>query len=130
MNLTRVLNPIAVIETICSTFRVAGRIVGDHHLDDEVPVLADIGLFHMSHEWRLKPHSPETSFFHLSEGASLDGDSLLRTDPFEFTAADVRDTPDACALRVVRWIYGSFGFSDEAIPAEFDQKSRRFRLPS
>ncbi len=130
MDRAQVLNSWALIETICSTFRIAGRILAEADAPDDAPVLADFALLGLNRTWRLKPYSPNTVGFSMSEGATFDGESLLRSDPFEFTASAVRDGPDSCALRVVRWLYGNFGFDEEMIPVQFDRTTGRFHVPS
>ena len=39
------------------------------------------------------------------------------------------EQPDRCALRLVRLIYGSLGFEDDAIPREFDQTQGVLSFP-
>jgi hypothetical protein len=55
---------------------------------------------------------------------------VLEIDPdrLVFAANDLKQNPDRCGLRVVRLIYGRFGFESGAIPPEFDQQQGRLLM--
>ena len=80
-------------------------------------------------DWRLRPGSAREPVLPWAGPKTLEED-VLEIDPerLVFDADKLRENPDQCGLRLVRLIYGAFGFESDAIPPEFDQQHGVLRL--
>jgi hypothetical protein len=121
--------PYALVEYPVSVFRLMAAILGRHaeaHADMQVVTgLVISGI----RGWSLSPGSPREPARHWG-GPKAFEDDVLEIDPAQlvFAANDLKENPDRCGLRVVRLIYGRFGFESGAIPPEFNQQQGRLHL--
>jgi hypothetical protein len=123
------LAPYALVEYPVSVFRLMAAILERHaqaHADMQVVAgLVISGI----RGWSLSPGSPQEPARHWGGPKAFEND-VLEIDPerLVFAANDLKENPDRCGLRVVRLIYGRFGFESGAIPPEFDQAQGRLLL--
>ena len=50
-------------------------------------------------------------------------------EPLQFDAAEMRDAPDPCAMRLVSRVYQAFGFREGELPDLFDRATGRLVSP-
>lgn len=48
---------------------------------------------------------------------------------WQLSYEEIRQAPDRCAFKLVRFVYEAFGFPDEAVSPEYDRKAGRLALP-
>jgi hypothetical protein len=117
-----VVLPYAALEYPASVFRFMARILEVYPPKyPDPPIIAGIVIKGMR-GWTLRPGSPREPVDMFEKVLPLAKD-IIEIDPdrLEFSAKQVQDEPDRCALRIVRRIYGEFGLAAEDIPREFDQ---------
>jgi hypothetical protein len=121
--------PYALVEYPVSVFRLMAAILERHaQAQADMQVVAGLVISGIR-GWSLSPGSPREPA-RLSEGPKAFENDVLEIDPerLVFAANDLKEHPDRCGLRVVRLIYGRFGFESGAIPPEFDQQQGRLLL--
>jgi hypothetical protein len=115
--------PYALIEYPVSVFRLMATILRTHD-PGQADLRVVVGLVMKGiRGWVLTPGSPREPV-RVSGKPEPFPDDVLEIDPekLEFDANKLKESPDQCALRLVRLIYARFGFESDAIPREFDQK--------
>lgn len=130
----QVFYPFALMEHVAAVLRLASTVY--QALSEgaapnrDAQVFLDAGL-RGAEGWGLKPGSPDSIGYMRREPAPLNGDDVVLWDtPVEFRLGDVVETPDRCALRVVRRIYGLFGYTDRDLPPQFDQEKGMLLIPT
>lgn len=133
---TNEIHPLAFLEYSTSILRLSRAIfrrqVDEGALRGEDRVLGDLALFGVSKNgWTLKPGSPGSLgdlILHLREsrdaGRPQDPD-IAAPEPLTFRVAEVVETPDRCAHRLIKRIYAGFGYPERHVPREFDRESGR-----
>jgi hypothetical protein len=114
--------PYALIEYPASVFRLMSKLLlqfGKNLAGAKV-----LAAFSMKgiRGWTLAPGSPrEPIRWPAPESVKQD---VLAIDPerLELDAKPLTESPDRCALRLIRLVYGELGFENNAIPSEFDQQ--------
>jgi hypothetical protein len=121
--------PYALLEYPVSVFRLMGQILdrfSAKRTDSKV-----FAAFSMKgvQGWKLDPGSPREPT--RWPGPRIFERDVLQIDleRLEFDAQMFVLHPDRCALRLIRLIYGSLGFEDNAIPSEFDQSRGVLSIP-
>jgi len=82
-------------------------------------------------EWTLWPFAPERVGWkeeRFGRGRFDEGSDLVLDPPLEFTRDEIVATPDACAYRLLLWVYEAFHLGPDALPREFDPVTRRLLL--
>jgi class 3 adenylate cyclase len=123
------LAPYALVEYPVSVFRLMAAILGRHgEAHANLQVVAGLVISGIR-GWSLSPGSPQEPVRHWGGPKAFEND-VLEIDPerLVFAANDLKENPDRCGLRVVRLIYGRFGFESGAILPEFDQQQGRLLL--
>ena len=123
------LAPYALVEYPVSVFRLMAAILGRHaEAHANLQVVAGLVISGIR-GWSLSPGSPREPARHWGGPKTFEND-VLEIDPerLVFATNDLKENPDRCGLRVVRLIYGRFGFESGAIPPEFDQQQGRLLL--
>ena len=128
----RELYPLALLEYPTSVLRLFREVHKHNKAPKPGPCAVGLSLFGVR-GWKLRPFSPkslgfltehpgyEHHVFRESDGLVVDLDSVEWED---LLAPD-----DRVALRLIRGVYRSFGYEDDAIPAEFDQERMVLRIP-
>jgi hypothetical protein len=106
-----------------SALRLAGKVYSTH-LGSDDRVVADLAFIGLR-GWKLRWGSPKSGYFHLGPKEFLEGDDFLLEKPLMFSGAELIDEPDRCGARLLERVYEAFGYSREAFPPEFDQKTGR-----
>lgn len=125
----RDLFPYALIEFPVSVLRFMAAILGRYgRAQTNLQVVAGFFISGIR-GWRLRPGSPQEPARPWA-GTKIFEEDVLEIDPEQlvFSADKLRENPDQCGLRLVRLIYGAFGFESDAIPPEFDQQEGVLRL--
>lgn len=125
----RDLYPYALMEFPVSVFRLAAAILGRYDAGrSNLQVVAGFVISGIR-GWRLRPGSPEIPALPWAGPKSFD-QNVLEIDPEQlvFDADKLKENPDRCGLKLVRLIYGAFGFESSQIPPEFDQQHGVLRL--
>jgi len=121
--------PYSLLEVPASIFRLAGKVFdSDASGSTDLQVVVGFALSGIR-GWRLRPGSPREPHLPWKKAQSFDSD-LLEADPGQlvFPATEIIRNPDRCCLRLIRIVYGKFGFEDEDIPREFDKQEGVLRL--
>jgi hypothetical protein len=118
------LDPYALMEYPVSVFRLMSEILKRYDKGDtKRQVIARLVISGIR-GFSLRPGSPRGDSIWALEGRANFEKDVLEIDPerLVFDARELKENPDRCGLRVVLRIYGEFGFDNDAIPREFDQK--------
>ncbi len=119
--------PLALLEFPTSAFRLA-KTVYTGALESGDQVIADLAIFG-ARGWILRGGTPGQVVALNTPHGYDSSDDLLSEGPFGFDFSEISANPDACAYRIVRWVYDAFGFGENAIPDWFDRDSRRLVIP-
>jgi hypothetical protein len=124
----------SLIEYPVSVFRLAAEIFGDDMVFQ--PLMQDDSIFLIDFfvtgldGWLLRPHDPEEISSAITEPhESHRGSILTLEEPLRITAGELQSNPDRQGLRILRYFYRSFGFTESDIPRYFDQDTGRLKLP-
>jgi hypothetical protein len=121
--------PYALLEYPVSVFRLMAQILRTYASGQAgLQIVAGL-VIRGIRGWILTPGSPREPRHSWKQPKSYDHDVLvLDPDRLEFDASGMVESPDGCALKLIRLVYGEFGFEHEDIPREFDQKQGRLLL--
>ena len=120
---SQVLYPYHLTEIPASVMRLASAL----YRPLQVPVLAEC-LFANAAGWYISPYRPESMGWlsRLAWRAPL-GQEEVVCGPLLFTAAEVQDTPDRCAFRLLRLLYEAVGYDyDEESMPFYNKSAQRF----
>jgi hypothetical protein len=118
--------PYTLLEFPVSVFRLASTIYKEHKFEVET-FIADLSLFGIR-GWSLRPHSPVSIGYMLSNGKPFDADEIVWADPLTFPLQQMIEEPDRCAFRLVIRVYQAFGLYEEDLPAEFNRDAGKLVL--
>lgn len=124
----------SLIEYPVSVLRLAAKLYRDAEtfqpqLQDDSIFLVDFLVTGLD-GWLLRPHDPEAISLSITKPHEYHGGSILTlVDPHQIPAGELRDNPDRQGLRIVRYLYRSFGFAETDIPQYFNQETGRLELP-
>ena len=119
--------PLRVVELPVSLFRLMGALLDRYgRTKQDLKIVAGFCISGIR-GWRLQSGSP---FEPEWDEPKVFEHDVLEIDPEQLVFDSYRliENPDQCGLRLVRLIYGSFGFESNAIPPEFDQQQGVLRL--
>ena len=121
-----------LLEYPISVLRLAGALSADPNLwerPDRVPALwtAHMALFGLR-GWTLRPGTPDPwgALTARAPAKPFPDDYFALDRPLVFSTQQVREEPDRCAFRLVARLYEAFGYSEDAIPRQFDRRSGRY----
>ena len=123
------INPIALIESVTSVFRLARSLY--EREDSRKPSDVSIDWLLTGLEgWTLPPYPPDTHGYEdsLARSAS-EGNLSPRRGPMTVPLLALRDNPDRLAFSLVREIYEAFGLTEQHVPMAYDRKTQRLTLP-
>ncbi len=111
----------ALLEYPASVFRLIGKLL--ERFGPKPLAFRVFAAFSMKGiaGWTLSPGSPRVPSRRQGP-KTFEKDLQIDPEKLEFEAKMLAETPDRCALRLIRLVYGALGFEDDAIPSEFDQK--------
>lgn len=119
----KVLYPYCLTEFPASVMRLASAL----YRRLQVPVLAE-SLFANAAGWYISPYRPESLGWlrRFDWRTPLDQEEII-CGPLLFTAAEVQDTPDRCAFRLLRLLYEAAGYDyDEESMPFYNKNAQRF----
>jgi len=108
--------PWALVEHAVAVFRLARVLYTD--ADHDNVVLTDLALFGLR-GWRLGPYSPRAVGYRLRDHTEF-VESDFEDDPLHLRIAEIVDSPDRCAWRLLRRLWAAFGYTDDQMPKELD----------
>lgn len=135
------LDPRALAEFPASVIRLLGTLARDPRLWSPPPdgYVAGLSLFGVAgrvllpdpnHPYLTYPRDPRKLRVPPPEASWVPRSPEVDTvsvGPVRLTLAALREEPDYCAYRLLRSIFGEFGYSEEEI-LSFDRKTRRFQF--
>lgn len=110
-----------LLEYLASAFRLAGRLL-DSRMRANSMLASDLALFDLDGWVLVGDHD---ALF----GKYDEPDFLLEPRLF-FPWEEVRTTPDRCAFRLVRQLFGAYKVREEQIPKAYDRGSGRLIFPT
>jgi len=124
------LFPYALLEYPVSVLRLFRAIQAAAPEPKPCPCVVGLAMFGLR-GWKLRPFSPRSPGYRIphpgfEHRTFPDRDLIL--DPLTVGWDDMIASDDRVALRLVKQVYGWFGYDPEAIPVEFDQDAAVLRL--
>jgi hypothetical protein len=121
--------PYALLEYPVSVFRLMAQILRTYATEKVGLQIVAGFVIKGIRGWILMPGSPRAPVHSWKKPKSYDHDVLaIDPDGLEFDASGMMESPDRRAFKLIRRVYGEFGFEPEDIPSEFDQKQGRLLL--
>ena len=122
--------PLALVEYPTSVVRLMGYLLSRYAGGRPRDVLAGIALSGIE-GLKLRPYSPDRVGYHdefPGHEHQTAAQEVIRPKALSFNSADVVQSPDRCAWRLLRQVYSEFGYWEEHMPAQYDRDEGVLRL--
>ncbi len=122
------VHPLALLEYCASFTRLLAALVEQAGADDSSLCRCTLELSGIE-GWELRPYSPDSMGYMFDHpGDSRHAAEVPLQESWTFTKRELVENPDACAWKIVRYVYEAFGMTEDKLPREFDARTKRLRI--